>query len=249
MRKFPAEFADLLTPAGRRVLDGAGAEACGALANPRRRFIALEGMIEPAKAEAARRLLDRALHDVLTPMADPIPPETIWEMTENYGEWLPKTMRLKTAYLERRGSRAWRAAERIGLIALLRSESLAAFVTAVAGRALARDSGAQVLCYGPGDYAGPHNDHHPEDPSLKFGYIDCHISLASPAVAHQWLVYAERGHFTRIESVNTLGGITIYRLPFWHYTTPLAPRPGEEATARRWVLLGSFPFAEPEKRG
>src|SRR3990172_875570 len=114
MRKFPAEFADLLTPAGRRVLDGADAEACGALANPRRRFIALAGMIEPAKAEAARRLLDRALHDVLTPMADPIPPETIWEMTENYGEWLPKTMRLRTAYLERRGSRAPRGAAGAG---------------------------------------------------------------------------------------------------------------------------------------
>jgi hypothetical protein len=32
----------------------------------------------------------------------------------------------------------------------------------------------------------------------------------------------------------------VYRLPFWHYTTPLAAKPGAEATARRWVLLGTF---------
>jgi hypothetical protein len=32
----------------------------------------------------------------------------------------------------------------------------------------------------------------------------------------------------------------VYRLPFWHYTTPLVGRPGKEDAARRWVLLGTF---------
>jgi hypothetical protein len=40
--------------------------------------------------------------------------------------------------------------------------------------------------------------------------------------------------------VNTVGGVTVYRLPFWHYTTPLMARPGQDAAARRWVLLGTF---------
>ena len=66
------------------------------------------------------------------------------------------------------------------------------------------------------------------------------IGLATPAVASQWLVYEQDGHFSAMADVNTVGGITAYRLPFWHYTTPLQARRGREAEARRWVLLGTF---------
>ena len=44
-------------------------------------------------------------------------------------------------------------------------------------------------------------------------------------------------------SVNTVGGVTAYRLPFWHYTTPLQAKPGREGDAHRWVLLGTFTYA------
>ena len=43
-------------------------------------------------------------------------------------------------------------------------------------------------------------------------------------------------------------GIAVYRLPFWHYTTPLIARRGREHEARRWLLLGSFDFDPPPKR-
>jgi hypothetical protein len=43
--------------------------------------------------------------------------------------------------------------------------------------------------------------------------------------------------------VNTVGGITAYRLPFWHYTTPLVAKPGRARTAHRWVVLGTFRYA------
>ncbi|MGE0653738.1 MAG: hypothetical protein AB7P12_18630 [Alphaproteobacteria bacterium] len=244
--EFPGEFEDLLSRDGRRVLAGT-APCCGALADPRRRFVALPGLIPAAKADALRRLLDRRLYDALTTMEAPIPPEATWEMTEDYGELLPKTVRVKTAYLERRRTRAYEIAEEIGLVAMLRSASFHAFVEAVAGKELKRRDGVQALCYGAGDYAGPHNDHHPEQPAARGGYVDCHISLASPAVEHQWLVYAERGHLSRMESVATRGGITVYRLPFWHFTTPLAARPGREAAARRWVLLGTFLYKQPRQ--
>lgn len=243
MRKFPAEFADLLTPRGRAVLEGRAPGLGGALADPRRRILAATGLISRAKAAQCRALLDRALYPHLSLLSQPIPPETIWDMTEDAGEWLPKTMRVKTAYLARRG-RAYDAAERIGLIAMLRSSSLAAFAAQLAGRALRRRSGVQVLCYGEGDYIGPHNDHHPEQPEAAQGYVDVHISLANPAVAHQWLVYAERGHFSRVIDMNTLGGVTAYRLPLWHYATPLIPKPGREAEARRWVLMGTFLYRD-----
>jgi hypothetical protein len=45
-----------------------------------------------------------------------------------------------------------------------------------------------------------------------------------------------------------MGGITAYRLPFWHYATPLVAKPGREREARRWVLLGTFLFASPKAR-
>ena len=109
----------------------------------------------------------------------------------------------------------------------------------MASRRLASGWGLQVLRYGPGDYAGPHNDHHPQNKDARGGYIDLHLSLCSPGVAHQWLVYSRAGHFSEIVSVAKPASITAYRLPFWHYTTPLSPKQGR-ADAARWVLLGTF---------
>ena len=45
----PREFEDLLTPAGKRVLAGRAPGICGALADPRRRFVALTGMVAAAE--------------------------------------------------------------------------------------------------------------------------------------------------------------------------------------------------------
>ncbi|HSP80719.1 MAG TPA: hypothetical protein VLQ93_19475 [Myxococcaceae bacterium] len=248
MKGFPSEFAELLTPRGRRILEGRDKDVCGALLQPGRRFVSLTGVIDVRKATACRGVLEAALRDKLTVMEDAIPPESIWGMTENYSELLPKTVRVRTALLESRRSRSWKAAEEVGLVAMLHSESFAAFAASVSGRALRRRWGIQVLCYGPGDYTGPHNDHHPEDAEAFDGYVDMHLTLATPAVEHQWLVYAKGGHFTQIERVNTVGGVTVYRLPFWHYTTPLVAKPGREEEARRWVMLGTFLDAPREHR-
>jgi hypothetical protein len=238
----PTEFEDLLTPAGRRVLAGRAPGICGALADPKRRFIAIEGLVKKAAAESLRKVLEREMLPLLVPLALPIPPETIWEMEKNHEEWLPKTVRARTATLENRRARSTRRAEEIGLTGLLKSESFVAFAEAIAGRDLRRKGGQQLLCYGPGDYAGPHNDHHPEEKGYEKGYLDIHLSLSSAAVAHQYLVYAKAGHFTEMAPVSGLGTVTVYRLPFWHMTTPLTPKPGRERDARRWVLLGTFGF-------
>jgi|FEC22Drversion2_1045045.scaffolds.fasta_scaffold00393_12 hypothetical protein len=233
----PAEFEDLLNASGRRVLAGSHA-LCGALANPRVRFLAREDLLDRAKAERLRRALEQSLADKLELMERPIPPETISEMREDYGELLPKTSRARTIYFESRREPGMKAAERIGLVRLMRSASFRAFAEALAGRPLESDWGLQVLRYGPGDYAGPHNDHHPENEDARSGYIDLHVSLCSPGVAHQWLVYSRAGHFSEIVSVARRSSLTAYRLPFWHYTTPLVAKRGQQAG--RWVLLGTF---------
>ena len=231
----PAEFEDLLSRAGRRVLAGTHL-LCGALANPRTRFLAADDLLDRPKVARLRRALQSELADVLEPLAQPIPPESIWEMQQDYGELLPKTSRARTIYFDSRREAGVQAAERIGLVRMMRSASFRAFAEALAGRNLAARWGLQVLRYGPGDYAGPHNDHHPENPKARGGYVDLHLSLCGPGVAHQWLVYSRAGHFSEIVSVAAPATVTAYRLPFWHYTTPLAGT----AKAARWVLLGTF---------
>lgn len=233
----PAEFEDLLTRAGRRVLAGTH-DLSGALADPRTRFLARGDLVDRAKAARLRRVLEEALADTLEPLEQPIPPESIFEMRRDYGELLPKTSRARTIYFDSRREAGVKAAERIGLVRLLRSESFRAFAEALAGRKLAAGWGLQVLRYGPGDYAGPHNDHHPENARARQGYVDIHLSLCSPGVAHQWLVYSRAGHFSEIVPLAAPATITAYRLPFWHYTTPLVGTPD----AARWVLLGTFLF-------
>lgn len=234
----PAEFEDLLSAAGRRVLAGRHA-LCGALANPRIRFLARDDLLDRTRVERVRRTLERSLVDKLELMERPIPPETISEMRHDYGELLPKTSRSRTIYFESRREPGVKEAERIGLAQMMRSASFRAFAEALAGRKLAANWGLQVLRYGPGDYAGPHNDHHPENRDARGGYIDLHVSLSSPAVAHQWLVYGRAGHFSEIVSVARPAAVTAYRLPFWHYTTPLVAKRGR-TDAARWVLLGTF---------
>ena len=231
----PAEFEDLLSRAGRRVLAGSH-PLCGALADPRRRFLAADDLLDRAKTARLRRVLEKTLTPTLEPLDKPVPPETIWEMRRDYGELLPKTARARTVFFDSRREPGVRAAGRIGLVRMMRSPSFRAFAEALAGRRLRAGWGLQVLRYGPGDYAGPHNDHHPENPEARRGYLDLHLSLCTPGVAHQWLVYARAGHFSEIVSVAGPATVTAYRLPFWHYTTPLAGSP----KAARWVLLGTF---------
>jgi hypothetical protein len=159
-------------------------------------------------------------------------------MRRDYGELLPKTSRARTIFFDSRREPGVKAAERIGLARMMRSDSFRAFAGALAGRRLKSGWGLQVLRYGPGDYAGPHNDHHPENAAAQKGYIDLHLSFCS-GVVHQWLVYSRAGHFSEIVSVAAPATVTAYRLPFWHYTTPLVGTPN----AARWVLLGTFLFA------
>ncbi len=158
----PVEFEDLLSRTGRRVLAGTH-PLCGALANPRTRFLAAEDLLDRPKAARVRRALEAELPDTLEPIEKPIPPDTIFEMKQDYAELLPKSSRARTIYFESRREPGVKAAERIGLARMMRGQSFRAFAEALAGRKLRSGWGLQVLRYGPGDYAGPHNDHHPEN--------------------------------------------------------------------------------------
>jgi hypothetical protein len=240
MTKFPNEFSELLTTRGLRILKGEDNNACSSLRGTKNYFINLNGVIRTEKADDCTMILDKRLHDSLVVEQRGIPAESITGMKENYTEVLPKTLHFKTAFLQRKHARSFQIAEKIGLIRMMRSESYVRFAEAVSGYNLGRDYNLQVICYGHGDYAGPHNDHHPEEKEIKDGFIDFHVMFTNKAVAHQYLVYAEKGHFSKMVDINSQGGVSIYKLPFWHYTTPLWGKPGREREAHRWLLLGTF---------
>lgn len=248
MKRFPYEFSGLLTPKGLQTLNGEAPQSSKLFQNGKVKFASFSDLIKRDCVDDCIRLMDKYLYPHLKIEQRRIPPESITAMKQNYEERLSKTMRIKTAFFRRRDARSFQAADRIGLLDFMRSDSLLKFVESITGLQLKADWGVQVSCYEQGDYVGPHNDHHPEDPNLSSGFIDFHIMFSNNAVAHHYLVYEEDGHLSKIVDTNLRGGISLYKLPFWHYTTPLAGIAGREQEARRWLLLASFEIVTPKKR-
>jgi hypothetical protein len=246
--RFPAEFDDLLNARGRRLLARAP-QFESMLARRETPIVFLENVIDAGVARDCIRLLDEALHPLMRRMDRPIARESVLEMTENYSDTLAKTVRVRTATFNSRKSKVLDAARAIGLEQMMTSASFHRAAQAATRAPLARSAGGrQVICYEPGDYSGPHNDHHPEHDWVKNGFVDVHIMFSNDAVASQLLVYEEHGFLSQSHEVAGRSGIAVYRLPFWHYTTPLIARRGREAEARRWLLLGSFDFDPPPKK-
>lgn len=240
MKKFPLEFADLLTRRGLRLLNNPNAAGAVVFNGTNRYFANYNNVIDPAKAEMCVRLMDEHLRPRLQVEQRRIPADSIRRMRTNYEERLCKTMHIKTAFFRRSSAASYRAAEKIGLLPMMKSESFVAFAEAVTGFKLARYWNQQVSCYEQGDYAGPHNDHHPEEDLMKDGFVDLHVMFTNRAVAHQYMVYERNGHFSQVVDISRPTGVSVYELPFWHYTTPLHAKRGREAEARRWLLLGTF---------
>src|SRR3954452_7210102 len=196
--------------------------------------------VSPGKLVALTDFMDRRLASHLRVLSAPIPKDIIRNLKKNYSEELPKTMRIRTADLDAKSGKAKRVAASLGLIAALKSDELRRFGERVTGKKLHPDPGCQVICYEPGDYSGPHTDHHPEERELRDGYVDIHIMLSSPKVASQLLVYErQQGMLNEGAEIGRGMSIAVYQLPFWHYTTPMLARPGAD-DARRWLLLASY---------
>ena len=212
------------------------------------RFQFLSDVLDTRRLSAALPAVEEEMFPTLTLLSRPVERRTITGMRQNYSERLHKTVHIRTAYLESSRSRSFRAAQRLGITSLLQSESLAQFAERATGWSLVRPAQPQVICYCAGDYAGPHNDHHPEDAGFRGGYVDVQITITNGAVAHQYLVYEKHGHFSESVDVARSGGIAVYYLPFWHFTTPLVAKPGREREARRWLLLATFQIERRSRR-
>jgi hypothetical protein len=246
MEGFPAEFAEMLGPHGKAVMRLGGgdssrfAQAYSSNDSGTTPLAFLPQMLSKSWANRARKLLDATMLEHVRRIESRIPRQAITRMRHNYSEKLPKSLRIQTAYFDSPRSAAYRAAADIGLLQMLRSESLAQFAERITGLRLVRRRGVQLILYQPGDYSGPHNDHHPENAHARDGFIDLHISLCNDGVQDQYLVCEEDGHLAGVYPAASDGSVAVYRLPFWHYTTPLRAKPGAENDARRWLLLATF---------
>ena len=148
-------------------------------------------------------------------------------MRHDYGELLPKTSRARTIYL-REPARARResggadragAHDALGIVPRLRrgaGRPQAAPRLGPAGAALRAGRLCRAAQRPPSREQG----------CARRATSTCIVSLCAPGVAHQWLVYSRAGHFSEIVSVARPATVTAYRLPFWHYTTPLVTKRG-----------------------
>ena len=203
----------------------------------------IDDVLTPKQAFAHCRQLERSIYPRMQPLVARIPRSTIYGMTESYAETLPKTMRMKTAYLASPRSREYRVAADIGVIGLLKGDQLRRLAERMTQTLLEPDPDCQIICYEHGDFSGPHNDHHPDAGYARRGFVDVHITLSNPQVRSQLLVIERHGLLTDATEIAVPCAISFYRLPFWHYTTPLLAQRGQEGRARRWLLLASYDIA------
>lgn len=200
----------------------------------------IDDIIDERVAGDCMKILNQNFRKLLKPISARIDKEELRNMRENYSEKLAKTLRMQTLEIGGRQSASYEAAARCGLIQLLHSESLRAFGEAVVGNNFGKAENNQLILYQHQDYVSPHNDHHPENPEVRNGYYDMHIMFSNRFVAHQYLIYEKGGFLNGVHDIARPSAIAIYRLPFWHYTTPLLGKRGQEHHAQRWLLLRSF---------
>ncbi len=231
MTRFPSDFAEVLTERGRRLLDGREPTLVGALS--RTALVVADDLIQPGVAQAAPALLERAFGGGLVEMNRRAPTPQAAGAAE--AEALPKVGRVMSSPYDGEGA-ATLPDDAAGLSAMLRSAAYHGFVERLCGYPVRGPMASQVLCYRPGDYAGPHTDYRPDFPETRNGYTDVHLTFCSDGVTRQLLVYEREGHLSQVAPITGAGMLTAYRLPFWHYTTPLEGAP----SARRWLVLGTF---------
>lgn len=247
LKKFPAEFEDLLNKDGKKILSGQYTpENFGKKGGTPIEVV--KGVIDPAVAADCVRILQQHFYGHLKSIASRIDKDAIPAMKKNYTEKLAKTLKMKTLELGVKKTKTNLLAHDCGLMQMLASDSLKAFAEAVTKEKFGSPENNQIICYQHGDYVSPHNDHHPENDNVKNGYYDIHIMFSNEHVQHQWLVYEKNGFLNHTHDIAAPSAIAIYKLPFWHYTTPMMAKADKEDEAQRWLLLRSFEMPEKKRK-
>ncbi|MFT3711448.1 MAG: hypothetical protein QM817_27760 [Archangium sp.] len=236
MTPFPHEFEDLLSAEGRAVLSGQHPLA-GVLT--RDKFVAMPNLLDERQLPALAVTLSETFSEILEETARKLPRANSTKKANE--ESLPKVGRqLSIPTMGPMTPLARFHATEIGLMQMCFSASYRRFAEVLAGEPLTSLHTAQVFANRPGDYVGPHTDHHPDEPAVANGYVDMHLTFCTPGVRQQFIVYERDGHLAAMAPIAASGTVTAYRLPLWHYTTPMQ---AETEVDRRWLVLGSFAYA------
>ncbi len=239
MKTFPSEFESLLNKKGKDILHGRLSFHPFAKRNSASIEV-IKDIINKDVAYKCIQLLNKSFFANLKPLERTIDAQEMLEMKTNYSEKLGKTLRMKTVEIRNKKAQVYQKANECGLIQLLNSESLRIFGEKVVGDTFGRPLNNQIICYENNDYVSPHTDHHPENDNINKGYYDIHLMFSNKYVANQLLIYEDKGFLNKVTTISEPSAIAIYRLPFWHYTTPMQGVVGKENMAQRWLLLRSF---------
>lgn len=206
-------------------------------------FTLPEAFLDLETAKKLLHTLQRQVEPHLIPLSQTIDPKLTLHQRLNYSEIFKKVMRVKTLRLDNPKSKSiW---ESCNIEALISPKLARQCCEKLFGRTFLPSFGRQVVCYSEGDYFGPHNDHHPELPHMRHGYVDFHYYVCTPEVDSQFIVYENKGHLNKLVSLAQPVGLNIYQLPFWHYTTPLQVRSDSTGKGRRWIVMYTFYFSDP----
>ena len=253
MNTWPAEFSDLLTDEARALLDAPAPLEQFRMDNGETPYVNLREVMKPDARAGGLALLESRWpimqgHREENPLrpADQCAPELDYASC-------PYNSRLYHMFCPIASDDGDDDFRRFfaesGLLAMCRSDSMRRFAEAITGYRLHQNqrSGVLVICYGANDYLSLHNDvKWPMqagwvDSAEPIAYVDLHLSFATDATEQQYLVIQQGAFCNRIMGGKPVNGtVSVYRLPFWHYATPLIARPGQEDACRRWIVMANY---------
>jgi hypothetical protein len=97
-----------------------------------------------------------------------------------------------------------------------------------------RSRAIQVSRYVEGDNIGLHNDYYGNRKQADW-FIDAHISFCHE-VAHQYMLFGVDS-LSNSTCVSKMGSIGLYKLPLWHFVTPMVAKRGKSSEAYRWLII------------
>ena len=257
--RWPSEFTELLTNRGREILDQGLVAPQFEFDNGETPYVSLRDVVDSEQARVCLAAFESRFAairpyrvDYRIPGASQARPELDYSSSPFCARHYQMTCpmdgydpRYDEAGL--RNSRSF--FDDSGLRTFAQSDSIRRFAEKVTGYELRQreGSGILVVCYGAYDYLSPHTDvSWPftagwDSENRAIAYVDFHLIFGNDAVAHQYIVMQDGAHLNKILGGPPFNGaISVYRLPLWHYSTPLVPKPGREDEARRWILMLNY---------
>ena len=251
MSKIPTQFADILTPEAKAFLTtrnssvfepGAGGYAKINAITPHYStlfFNTINDVVGPHLRNVLHKMPNspKKMHDYkfLWDSA-PIP----WQSHTCYMDFADiKGNREELPDLSPLKSIAYTQVKESGLFDIFQSESwfewFHNFIGADADQFEDQNKSIQFSKYTQGDNIGLHNDYYGTTKKVKW-FLDVHISFVNKWVDHQYMLFGKDTLNNEV-SVAANGSIGIYRLPLWHFVTPLIGKVGHENEAARWLII------------